>query len=403
MPSTPAPPAPAIVPEPPPIRVTTGVPVVDDEGRRAIEAAFATRTVVPPLAAPPSATPAPAPAPAPAKPASTPPAEPPRGPDGKFVKTEPPAAAPAAPPAKTPLPDFIPGQTKAADWKALRSRAERAESRIAELESTAPGATNAELTALRRERDDLATRLRLVAIERDPRFESEYNNASKVVLDTARSAVGLVNADAAERILRMLPSEARDAATEKFLESLPGYKQTQFGYALAEMDKLRAMKETKVAESLANWQRLQAEGRASLEAERAGVISKLDDLIARWQSPESPVVVWQKKDGDTEWNNKVDESVALAREILSGDMDEAGMVDAAARAASFHLLAENFAAALAELEAIKAERDQLKGVSPGAAPAGGELTPPAGDDGIVPPGASYGQAIAAHARKLGLR
>lgn len=371
------------------INPTQPMGIMDDATRRVFADAFKARDATPKPDKPsPDAT---KPEPEPVKP----------------VTTQPKAVEPATKPAAPELPPtdkFVPGKTKAADWERIKNERDAANRRVAELESASKKPINSdELNALRKERDELSNRLRLVAIERDPRFEAEFNSASKVVLDTARSAIGLAKAEAAETILKMPPSESRDAATEKFLEGVPSWKQTQFSYALAEMDKLRAMKDARVSESITNWNRIQEEGRLKLENERASVVSKLDELISKWQSPDFGIPVWQHREGDAEWNGKVDQSISLAKEILAGDMDESGMVDAAARAASYHLLVESLQAEMTKSAELEAEIARLKGISPGAGPSGDELQPrgPA-DDVDVPEGTSYATALAMKARALNL-
>lgn len=390
-----------VIQEPPKtVAISGGSTMFNDDVRRQLEAAYAGKAaaaapVAP--AAPAPAAPAPAPAPPPAAkpgvpappPAAAKPTTPPRAPDGKFVKSA----------------DINPTDLKKAeDWAAAkRAVAAEYEERIRELEAkaiTTPADMGA-LDAIRKERDDLHTRLRAVAIERDPQFEREFSAATGAVTEMVRSTVGVVHADNAIKVLSMPPSEARDTAIEKLMESLPAFKQTQVAYALAEMDKLRHVKQAKIQESIANWDRLQAESRAAKDRETHELKGVFDKTLAEWTDPAKGLPILQKRDGDTEWNSKVDDTLQLARDIFDGDLEIDHMSRAALWAASAPLLLEDNAALLKQIEAKDAEIAALKGVAPGAGAAGQPASPPP-DEGGVPANLSYGAAIAHLARQRGM-
>lgn len=285
------------------------------------------------------------------------------------------------------------------EWK--KAERDRLEKEFSDKFKAAPVPDPKALEDLRKERDDYAARLRSVAIERDPAFEREFQQASGAVVEMIKSNVGVAKADEAEKILAMSPSEARDTAIEKFMENLPAYKQTQFGYALAEMDKLRHVKASKISEAQANWDKLQAEARTKQESERRQMQQAFDKTLAQWSDKDKGLPVLQKRDGDDAWNVKVDESTQLARDIFAGELGIDELAKASIWAATAPLLLEDNAALLKKIEGLETELKKFTDLTPGADGKRGAETPGA-TDGDVPAGLNYGQAIAHQLRKAGV-
>lgn len=334
--------------------------------------------------------------PAPAKPAPEPtklkvPAQP-----------APPAKPAPATPAK-PAAEYPRSAIQWEEWK--KAERERLTKEFEANHKPAAQAPNGEFDKIKAERDQLAKHLQLVAIERDPSFNKEFDTASSAVLTAAKAAAGKSAADV-EKILKMAPSEARDEAIEKLMQDVPPYKQTQIGYALAEMDKLRNLKDARIRESVENWEKLQSQNiqqrTQQQQAEHGEMVKVLDKTIAEWSDKEKGLPVLQKRDGDDAWNSQIDESVQLAKDIFGGELDVDSLARASLWAATAPLLLRDNATLLEQLKAKDAELAQLKGLSPGAdgltttGGSGGE-----GDDQI-PENLEYGKAIALAIRRAGI-
>ena len=269
----------------------------------------------------------------------------------------------------------------------------------------APAAVNGDYDKIKSERDQLAKHLQLVAIERDPSFNKEFDTASSAVLIAAKAAAGKNSADV-EKVLKMAPSEARDEAIEKLMEDVPAYKQTQIGYALAEMDKLRNLKDARIRESVDNWEKLQSQNiqqrTQQQEAERGQMTKVLERTIAEWSDKEKGLPVLQKRDGDEKWNSSVDDSIQLAKDIFGGELDVDSLARASLWAASAPLLLRDNASMAEQLKAKDTEIAQLKGLSPGADGQTGIVTGDVEGGDQIPEGTPYGTAIGMAVRRAGI-
>jgi len=313
---------------------------------------------------------------------------------------------PAKPAAAAPAGDELKYPRSAIQWEEWKkTERERMQKEFEDKSKTLTPTHNGDYDKIKSERDQLAKHLQLVAIERDPTFNKEFENASAAVLASAKAASGK-HADAFEKVLKMPPSEARDEAIEKLMEDVPAYKQTQIGYALAEMDKLRNLKEARIRESVANWEQMQTQSfeqrKQSQAAERAQMVKVLDKTISDWTDKEKGLPVFQKRDGDDAWNAMVDDQIEVARNVFGGELDVDSIAKAAMWAASAPLLLKDNATLLEQIKAKDAEIAQLKGLSPGADGLGGGL-PAGGGEDDVPANMEYGAAVAAAVRRAGIQ
>ncbi len=327
---------------------------------------------------------------------NAPPPPPPKPPTKVSEKLDPPKPAPKPPEKPLAATDYPKSAKQWEEWKA-KERAEW-EGKLAESQKKIVPVNTKELDDLRKEHETLAKQLQIVAIERDPKFNREFEAASKAVLDMAKVSVGVGKADVVEKLLRMNPSEARDAAVEVAMENMPTYKQTQLAYALAEMDKLRGFKAAKIQESVANWEAMQTEAQSRQKADQEKLKGVFEKHLSEFSGAKG-LPILQERDGDTEWNSKVHETINLAREIFGGDLDPDGLSKAAIWAASAPMLLADSSAKATRIAELEKEIAELKGLGPGTTGGGGETKTDEADD--IPAGMSYGKAIAAAVRKAG--
>lgn len=338
---------------------------------------------------------------------------PPAKPAAKAIATTPkPDAAPAKPdaaPSRLPTPDaYVPGQTRAADWariKAERDEATRERDELRARVGTSPPVDTKTLDALKAERDDYAARLQAVAIEQDPKFQREYQQAAAPLLEMAKSVVGPEHAATVEMILAMPPGAAREKAVDAVMTALPERKQSRLETLLFENEKLIRQRDTVIADRRANWSKLQAEAEAETRKREAAHRDVLETTLRQWSDPDPKkgLPFLQRRDGDAEWNKGVDATINLAREIYGGNLTSVEDTAKAAiwAAVSPHILSSHQAAhqRIAELEA---ENAALKGVQPGAGDGGSGGTAPGAETGDIADGTEYGSAVAQAVRKAGL-
>lgn len=320
-----------------------------------------------------------------------------------------PAKTDATPPSRLPTPDaYVPGQTRAADWARIKAERDaataRADAAEARINGSPPPVDTKTLDALKAERDDYAARLQAIAIEQDPKFQREYQQAAAPLLEMAKSVVGPEHAATVEMILAMPPGAAREKAVDAVMTALPERKQSRLETLLFENEKLIRQRDTVIADRRANWSKLQAEAEAETRKREAAHRDVLETTLRQWSDPDPKkgLAFLQRRDNDADWNARVDETVTLAREIYAGNLAVDELAKASVWAAvSPHILSSHQAAhqRIAELEA---ENAALKGVQPGAGDGGSGGTAPGAETGDIADGTEYGSAVAQAVRKAGL-
>lgn len=311
-------------------------------------------------------------------------------------------AAPIIPASDT----YVPGSTHKADWERIKSERDAARAEATSLKSKVgelPPDTAKTLASLKKERDDYQAQLRSIAIERDPAFDREFATATSTATALARSTVGTEHAATLDRVLSMPAGTARDKAIGELAESLPAYKQTMLGSALADLDRISFTKQAKIDEARQNWSRLQQEAIAEQSARESASKAKLESLISEWSDPENGFPHLRIKQGDVEHNARVEGTLALARDIFSGNLDMEKMARASVWAASAEQLLGNINSLQGELKAANDRISELTGISPGAGDQGTGGTVTGSDaDPEPPPGTGYGSAVGAAVRRAGL-
>lgn len=347
----------------------------------------------------------------------------PRDEAGKFTTravTPPPAiattdlrpnVAPAPKPAETTKPGPVAGKdypASAKAWDEWKTKAREDLRKELETEFTSKPPAEVltlkqQLDAIAKERDEARGHLRQVAIERDPAFEKEYKLAVNAAIGMAKTVVGIANADAVEKVLNMQPGEYRDAAVDKLMENLPAYKQSQIGMALGRMDEIRATKAAKIADTQANWQKYQQEQQLVQERQQAEATTLFEQQLQDW-SGDKGLAVLQKRDGDTEWNDKVDKTAELAREIFSGNLNSPkDVAKAAIWAASAPALLDELKIALGRIKELEGGQTQDAQLQPGARGDGGGALQTKGQvEDEQYSKMNYGQALAAKIREAGI-
>lgn len=315
------------------------------------------------------------------------------------------APKPPTKPSKPVLPSgdaYVPGKGKAADWEAIKSELAAARAENASLKANAlPPDTVKTLAALKKERDDYQAQLRSVAIERDPAFDREFASATQTATALARSAAGPEHTSTIDKLLSMPAGAGRDAAINELAATLPAYKQTMLGSALADLDRISFTKQAKIDEARNNWSRLQQEAQAQQTVREQESKAKLESLIAEWSDPEKGFPHLRRTD-DPEHNGRVEGTLALARDIFAGNLKMEDMAKASVWAASAEQLLGNITTLQADLKAANDRIAELTGMAPGAGDAGTGGTATDGSEPEPPAGATYGQAISQQIRRAGL-
>jgi len=324
-----------------------------DQGKAAAAAA---QTPAPPSAA----TPAPSAPPAGSAPAATP--------------------APAQP---DPL-EWRPKRPDAAQqWDALKARHAQelaaVRSELDALKSQAgmsgsqsgaqPGSPPPELEAARNELTQLRETLKAVAIERDPEFNAKFKAKSDAAINAAKIAAG-EHGETLAKLLASPSSAIRDERITALVEELPASSKRRIDAALQTLDQIDIEKSVEIASNRQSWEEKQlalaTQSEQRTREQQAKFTQAFDAQLKRWTDPLEGHPFFQIKAGDDAHNSAVSKTVQLAREILTGNLDEKQLATAALWAASGARTWEALAGAREEIDKLKADNDKLRGVVPGA-------------------------------------
>lgn len=310
--------------------------------------------------------------------------------------------------------DFKPGQIRSEQWKELRTlhkearaRAQAAEARIAELESSRsttaaepPPELTARLQSLQQANEQLTQQLEAVAIERSPRFAAQFQPRIEGAINLAKSAVGPELAEKVASLMSMPDNEFRNTQLEQIAEGLSGLRAGKFTTAIAEIDKINAEKLALSSRSSEIYKQWQLENQTRSEKERnqfqTELSSTFDQTVKAWSDFE----LFQPKEGDAAHNAAVQARIEQARSIFTGGkgMTRADLANASIWAAIAPDLVKDSHAKAQRIAELEAQLGALRGAEPGnASDAGSDLEDTPDDAGST----GYGDGIARLVQQAG--
>jgi hypothetical protein len=291
--------------------------------------------------------------------------------------TPPATAVQSTPP--TPAPEEKMPRT-AKDWDAFRAankkRIEEKESelakvnaRIAELEKAPkPNATGDDprVVELQQQADELSERLRLVDITNHPRFKTYYDQKIGAQVEMAKKIVGADNAEAIASLLKLPDNEYRQARLEEIVTTLSPIAQSRIGGVLNQLQEIEMDKENQIQLAKTDFTASQEKARKDAESARATNIQKAESafstVVSTLQNPKDKdsLFIFQKRDGDEEWNKGVDDRLKSAKDLLFGQQPPEQLMRAALHAAALPAMVSRYHEAQ---DKIKALEDQVAGLT----------------------------------------
>lgn len=316
------------------------------------------------------------------------------------AKSEADAAAKAAAsgnPLGDDIPQTITSKKAADDFRAIKKRAEAAETKLAESEKAATEklkAMEAKIAAggtvdpkKYEEAVAAATKyegiVKTALVEFDPEFHTKYETRSKAVADTLK--MGLQDDKAFEKIVAavQLPEGAyKQAQLLEVMESLNDLQKMEVMQAYQEIRKIANERNSELTQSRQKYAELQKGKQDEAAAVNVRLGKAFDAATARLQDAKEGVFLFQPKEGDDEWNKGVTERTAMAKHIFEGQFSsDEDRANAAFWAAAGVPLLQDALATKKELAEVKAQLTKLAGASPeikGAAAAKGATEEPSG-------------------------
>jgi hypothetical protein len=221
-------------------------------------------------------------------------------------------------------------------------------------------------------------------IENHPKFKAFYEQKVNTQLEMAKRIVGKGNEDKIVSILNMPESEYRNQQIDELAASLSPASASRLGGVLNALDEINADKRNQIDSAKKDFDRMQTEQKANSEktaAERKATADKLFNDTLSNVSSEKGIFVFQKKEGDEEWNKGVEARVGFAKNLLFNEQKPDELIKAAFSAAALPGVIKSYQNALTRIEQLEA---QVKGMTAAQPSLNGERangdTPPPKND-----------------------
>ena len=287
-------------------------------------------------------------------------------PKAEEPKAEEPKVEPKAeePKAEEPKEESTPFESRAAkDFKLLKQQRDTAKTEleklrdeVEQLRATAPAD---DLDALRKERDELSSRLKAASIERHPEFEQHYTKQLQAVIDRAKG-VSSEHAEKIEQLMKMDATAYRDQQMEEVFSELSAVKQSTLGALIARADEVRTERAGQLANANDTYEQMVATQQQQREQMMLSSKKVFDDVLAEARVLE----VFQQKDGDEEWNADVSVREELARNIFLGQSDERELARASLWAAAGERYRDLLISQIEHNSKLQKQIEDLQGATP---------------------------------------
>lgn len=270
-------------------------------------------------------------------------------------------------PEATPEPEPEVKESRSAkDFKLVKQKAREAASEVEKLKAeisalkTHAPEVDGELDTLRKERDELSSRLKTAALEKHPEFESYYRNKLSGYVDRAKALVGEELGGRVEQLLNMSGGEYRNNGLEELFSELSTTQSAQLGAILTNMDEVvfeRSNKLQNASQTVEQMGANQAQQREAYMAESEKTFSRVGEEAKAWG-------VFQERKDDDDWNNALAERNAVAKAIYMGESDPEQLARAAYMASSADYLNELLAKEVEAHRLTKTQLSELQGTNP---------------------------------------
>lgn len=221
---------------------------------------------------------------------------------------------------------------------------------------------NAELIkTITEERDRYKGMFEQVAVEISPEFHAKY----KTRLDGVKAGLPAEHADKLMSLLTLPDSDAKRKHLAEITAEMDEFQVAEIVAANREVRTIlneRQGELTKAQESLTKI----GEERTKKQQERQTALAKtFDEVIARSQDPKEGIPVFQTKEGDEAWNKSVNERIAVAKAIFSGQIEsDSERADAALWAAAAPEFLNQLKTVTTELATANETIAKLRGSTP---------------------------------------
>lgn len=253
-------------------------------------------------------------------------------------------------------------KTKATAGEAAIAERDKFKAELETLKAKPPEAASpVELEAIKKERDELSERLRILDIERHPQFKAHWDGQIGAAENAAKSVVGAERAVKLERIFNLPDGDSKDEQLEALAAELTPTKQGQLGAAMMRVRELQEQRAADVTKSKAQWDKIQAEERAKSEQGSATAIARRAAASKQGLEIAAKLDAFRRVEGDTAQNDFAADGEQFVKAFFDAKLPDKTMVTIPALAyQALHLQNKVIPALRAEMAAeIKKRDDQI--------------------------------------------
>ncbi len=262
----------------------------------------------------------------------------------------------------------------AQEWKKFREARDKAfaerDARIQEMETelgslrTKSTVDPNEFESVKQERDALSERLRVVSVEKHPKFERYFNQKTEAQFEMAKRLVGPEKSETVLALLKQDDTPERTQKLEEALADLPSLKQLQFGGVLNNLDAIRAERASEIAKAAQTYEEMVASEQKSGQDRRQHLEKTFEGSVSKLTGKEGSAL-FQPRENDPAWNNEVKSRIDAAKAILFSNQQPETLVEAALNAVAYKPLLKALKYSIDESAKLKAQIAELTKANPG--------------------------------------
>lgn len=235
----------------------------------------------------------------------------------------------------------------------------------------------ADYEQLKKERDAYDEQLKLLNVERHPKFKAYYEGKTNTVIESAKRIVGKDKANDVERILKMPDGDFKDTQLEELISDLSPIKQSQVGAAINELSRIESERQGEIANAKANYEKVMADQQGQAQSAYKQAEQLVDSVIKELSEGDKAMPFLQSRKDDENWNKDVQQRLELTKRIsLGGTKDPKDFVKIIANGLGLPVVLTQLDTALSRIAELEAQNASLSAAQPktgegaGAAPSG---------------------------------
>lgn len=246
---------------------------------------------------------------------------------------------------------------KEAELASLRAESAAVKAEIEQLKKQGP---SPELEALKKEKAELDEQLKLIGVERHPKFKAYFENKIGAQIELAKRIVGGEKAEQVAALLKAPDGPLKDRQLEEMFETMTPLQQGRLADVVNSLSNIESERLTEIQKAQANYDTIQKQNAEAQEKQRKEFETQFDATVKSYST--NPA--FQKRDDDVEWNAEVDKRIETARGIVFGNQKPEFVFKSAMDAVAYPAVLRQLSETLKTVESLQAQVAELSSATP---------------------------------------